>query len=244
MRRSVLRPGIVLGLAAVLSVSPLAAVDRVDTVDPAIVPEVDPRMPVFDDQVWVIGDEILVVPVDRGDSVSIRFPVGELDVEAAEIDEVRTELRIDCRKISEARCEKYRSKLRLEPSLRDGVVEVRLVGLPKWKLRRLQLDGRIEFPRWAPLAVRVGVGDVDIRSGDQDLTVRMGIGDLTVYAPQELVGSVVGRTGIGDASLRAETFLEGKRKKLVGAKFDWHEGQGEVDIAVGLKIGDARVVLE
>jgi len=92
--------------------------------------------------------------------------------------------------------------------------------------------------------VRVGIGDVDIFAGDRNLAVRMGIGDLTVHVPEDRVHSVRAATGIGDASLRGALHREGKRRMLIGAKINWAEGQGPIDIALGLRIGDASVVLE
>lgn len=195
----------------------------------------------FSDVIEVLD---FAVPVAAGQSVSVRFPVGELEVVADAVEGVRTELEIRCRKLSEALCAKYSRRLRLDAVERDGVVEVRLAGLPKWKLRKLQLDGVVTVPDWAPLAVHVGVGDVEIHAGRRDLGVRMGIGDLTIHVPQDRVRSVRAATGIGDASLHGAIQREGTRRRLLGARLDWAEGSGSVDIALGLRIGDARVVLE
>jgi len=195
----------------------------------------------FTDVIEVLDSSI---PVAMGHSVRVRFPVGELEVVAADVDDIRTELEVRCERLSEALCTKYRGRLRLEAVDRDGVVEVRLAGLPKYKMRKLQLDGEVTVPRWAPLEVRVGVGDVDIYAGDRNLAVRMGIGDLTVHVPQDRVRSVRAVTGIGDASVQGAEYRQGRRRMLIGARLNWADGEGAIDIALGLKIGDASVVLE
>jgi len=201
-------------------------------------------LPRFSDSVQVIDDGPILFPVDFDRKVLVRFPVGELDIIAGDVAEVRTDLRVRCKKLSEALCTKYRSKLRLEARDRDGQVEVRLVGLPRWKLRKLNLDGEVTFPRWAPLDVRMGIGDIDIYAGEKDLNVRMGIGDLTVRVPEAQVGTVRAATRIGDASIRGANRAIGKRRMLIGASVDWSEGTGPMNIALGLRIGDASVVLE
>jgi len=42
--------------------------------------------PLFEDEVWVIGAKPLLQPVAAGQSVRVRFPVGELEIVADEID--------------------------------------------------------------------------------------------------------------------------------------------------------------
>jgi hypothetical protein len=99
-------------------------------------------------------------------------------------------------------------------------------------------------PREAPLELRVGIGEIDVRSGDESLKVVMGIGDLEIRAPLERVRSVRVVTRLGDASLRGGVRHEGRRRMLLGAAVAWSEGEGAADIDVGLRIGDASVVLD
>lgn len=212
---------------------------------PGVLSAVEPApLPRFSGLVEVVGDLVLLTPVDFGHRVRVSFPVGELQVVASDVTAIHTNLRVGCERLSPALCDKYRGRLRLEASQADGVVEVRLVGLPRWKLRRLRLEGAVEVPRWAPLEMRVGIGDVDVWSGDEDLTVVMGIGDLTVHAPRARIGSVHARARIGDASLAGEVQREGQRRMLIGAAIDWSGGAGAAAIDIGLRIGDATVVLE
>ena len=210
----------------------------------AVVAATAPTLPLFTESIQVIDELPFLVPVAAGRSVRVSFAVGELDIVADSVSEIRTELRVRCGRLSEALCAKYRQRLRLEGRDRDGVVEVRVVGLPRWKQRKLRLAGTVTVPRWAPLEVIIGVGDVDIHAGDRDLAVKMGIGDLTVFVPEDRVASVRAATRIGDASLRGAVHSEGRRRMLIGAAVAWYGGTGASHIAIGLKIGDAAVVLE
>ena len=205
-------------------------------------------LPSFGEQIYVIGEIPFIEPVDPSEPVTIRFGIGELelDIESTDSNEIRADLDVECRaELSESLCKKYRSRLRLEPRRGKDGLEVRLVGLSKWKLKKLRLDGQVWVPRWSPLTVRVGFGDVDIRTDAEDVVIAMGIGNLTVRAPQESVGTVRMATRIGDASMSrlGGDLIEGKRRML-GARVNWVAGAGSAHITVGLKIGAAEVVLE
>jgi len=208
--------------------------------------EMQADVPRFGEEIYVIGEIPFIEPVEPGQPVTVRFGIGQLEIVSTESNQIRADLDVRCREtLSEALCTKYRDRLRLEPRRGKQGVEVRLVGLSKWKLRKLELEGRVEIPKGSPLTVRVGIGEVDIRSDSEDLSVTMGIGDLTVRVPQENVGSVNVGTRIGDASLwRHEGIVTGKRRMLIGARVHWLEGAGTATIEVGLRIGDAKVVLE
>lgn len=202
-------------------------------------------LPRFGEEIFVFADAPFVTPVEEGQPVTIRFGVGEMEIEAGEASEVRADLVVRCdQRLDQALCEKYRSRLRLEPRRRGDGVEVRLVGLPRWKLRKLHLEGSIGVPRSSPLTVRFGIGDVDIRTAGQDLSVKMGIGDLTVHAPEAAVGGVEIATRIGDASLtEAGSTREGGRRMLLGSRLRWDGGKGPARVSVALRIGDAKVLL-
>ncbi len=228
------RPTLIFLLLAILTTLPASAQTGAD-------------LPRFSESIHVIGDLPFIEPVEYGQPVTIRFGIGELDIRTTSSNEIRADLEVRCRpKLSEALCEKYRNRLRLEPHRSDEGVEVRLVGLPKYKLRRLHLDGRIQVPRWSPLTVRVGIGDVDIRVDAKDLLVEMGIGDLHIIVPAASVGTVQMSTRIGDASVSRSSgpSIKTRRRLLLGARVNWTDGDGDATISVGLKIGDAKVVLE
>jgi len=69
----------------------------------------------FADAIEVIDFSI---PVAMEHSVRVRFPVGELEIVAADVSEVHTELEVRCQRLSEALCAKYSKRLRLEGTAR------------------------------------------------------------------------------------------------------------------------------
>ena len=213
---------------------------------PAVTQADESVLPQFGEEITIIDAAPFLYPVALGQPVLIRFGIGEIDISTSDHSEVRADLEVSCSsKLSEALCDKYRRRLRLEPHEDENGVEVRLVGLSKWKLRKLRLRGHVEVPRWSPLEVRIGIGVVEIHSDAKNLSVKMGIGDLTIRVPEDKVASVEMGTRIGDASVRGIAgYVEGRRRMLVGARVAWHEGTGPSRIDVGLKIGDASVVLE
>lgn len=203
-----------------------------------------PDLPKFTDSIQVVGDTPLLFPIAPAEPISIRFGIGELEIVAADVSEVRAELHVACKDLPESRCAAYRERLRIEARRTDQGTEVVLVGLSKWKLRRVDLEGLITVPRDSPLTAEIGIGEVDIFAGSEDLEVHMGIGDLTVRVPESSVGSVAVVTRIGDASLTGNVHHAGHRRKLLGAALDWSAGPGDARVEVGLRIGDAKVVLE
>lgn len=202
------------------------------------------ELPQFSDSIQVVGDTPVVFPVEPGEPITIRFGIGELDIVAADVSQVQAELEVGCKDLSADRCASYTERLRIEARRREDGVDVVLRGLSKWKLRKLDLEGRVTVPRESPLVAEIGIGDVEIHGGTEDLEVRMGIGDLTVRVPEDTVASVAMATRIGDASLSGSQHRAGSRRKLLGARVAWSEGPGDARIDVGLRIGDAKVVLE
>jgi hypothetical protein len=201
-------------------------------------------LPAYTEEIYVVDELPLVVPLAEGEPVRIVFGVGELDVEAVDAGELRAEVVLNCREMDRATCLERGKKLRIEPKRTESGLEVRMTGLNRRWLRKIGVTGSVHVPRTSPLALDIGIGDVDVVAGDRDLDVTMGIGDLSVEAPEQSVGSVAIRTRIGDASLaHGDAWRFGKRAMLIGAKVRGDGGDGTSNIRVGLRIGDARVRL-
>jgi hypothetical protein len=211
---------------------------------PSTVSDPPPTLPHFEDQIFVIGSAPLIEAVEPGETVYLFFGVGELEIVAHEGDELRAELVADCRDLAPERCARLREKLRIEPRRTDRGLEIHMTGLSGRRAGRLGVEGRVFFPQDSPLVARLGIGDVDIRAGREDLSVQMKIGDLKIRASEKEIGSVEVRTRIGDARVEpVRADVEASRPGLLGARASSH-GAGEAEIEVALRIGDANVVLE
>lgn len=206
----------------------------------------DSSQPTFHDAITVTGETPLLVPVDFGQAVLVNFSIGELHISSADTSQVRTELTVRCRDLSTERCDSYRERLQLVAETKGDQVAVRLAGLSVRKMRKLEVDGRIVVPRWAPLEVRMGIGELNIDvSGEANLDVGMRIGDLKIHVAEQQVSTVDLSVGIGDAGIRGQGVdVETKRRRLLGARARWESGTGDAHIAAHLGIGDVGVVLK
>ena len=213
---------------------------------PAALYASDSTSPTFRDVITVTGEAPLLVPVDFGQAVLVNFSVGELEISAADVGQVSTRLRVRCRRLSIERCESYRNDLQLVAETTGDQVSIRLAGLSLRRMRKLEVEGRIVVPRWAPLEVRMGIGDLNIDvSGEADLDVGMRIGDLKIHVPEKQVSSVNLSVGIGDAGIRGKDVdVQTVRHKLLGARAQWDAGAGDAHITAHLRIGDVGVALD
>ncbi|NHZ73137.1 MAG: hypothetical protein GWP16_01540 [Nitrospirae bacterium] len=184
--------------------------------------------------------------MDFGQAVVVNFSVGELEISAADVGQVSTELTVRCRKLSPERCDSYRQRLQLVAETTGDQVSIRLAGLSLRKMRQFEVDGRIVVPRWAPLEVHMGIGDLNIDvSGEADLDVGMRIGDLQIHVPEQQVSSVNLSVGIGDAGIRGGSVdVQTVRHKLLGARARWDAGDGDAHITARLRVGDVGVALD
>ena len=198
----------------------------------------------FSDEILVLGEPVYLVPIPPGKAFEVAFKVGELDIEARPVREARLELRADCRETEPETCRRKLAKVELTTRELDDRIRVELRGLSRRDMKKLGIEGTVIVPRSVPLFVKMGIGDLEIDAGPQDLQVGMSIGDLTVRAARETVASVGISTRIGDATLRGDDYLEGRRRLLIGARVNWLEGEGDARIDVKLGIGDAKVYLE
>jgi hypothetical protein len=200
--------------------------------------------------------------IDGVERVNVEAGVGEFELVASELDEVRIEVVLTPRrggifssmKASEEQVEKAElssevvgRQLYLEISADDGD-------------RRFEERWTVHLPASFAIGLEMGVGDVQIRGleggaelevgvGDVvlelaggDVTVDLGVGDLRLRAPADGVGSVKSSQGVGDSQLT----IRGERidgEGFVGKSASW-SGDGPHRIVVTVGVGDAKISLE
>ncbi len=216
----------------------LAAGSRATETDPSAVP--------FSDSILVTAKPIHLVEIPEGKAFEVAFKVGEIDIAARPVFEASLEIDATCKEVSREFCEKRLERLKLKTRELDDRVRVQLTGMSRREMKKLGVEATIVVPDRVPLIVKMGIGDLEIDAGPENLEVGMSIGALVITAPSESVGSVGISTRIGDASLDTvdDGYQSGKRRMLIGAKVRWDEGAGDSRIAVKMGIGDAQVKLE
>ncbi|REJ86045.1 MAG: hypothetical protein DWQ36_14945 [Acidobacteria bacterium] len=215
-----------------------------DTLDAGEPP--DQRLASYSEEIFVVGEGPAIAAVEPGEPVRLRFGAGELQVLAGDSPELRAEIEVRCPPARRALCGEAKRKLRVEPRRTTDGLELRMAGMRRQLLSRLQVSGTVVVPRDSPLDVKIGAGDVDIEAGDRDLTVRMMAGDLRIEGSRDQVALANARARFGDAAVHVDGRVHSRRKALVGARGQWsqEDGKGAQSIQARLRFGDARIVLE
>jgi hypothetical protein len=181
------------------------------------------------------------VPADHAASVRLDFPVGDVDVVAADLPEVSVEVQIRCDH-STRRCADAATKVDLDVSGGERL-RVGLSGWPRSGIHGMKVRATLRVPRDTPLAARLEVGRMTVTGVGGGLDANVGVGDVEATLPETSIAAVRATSGIGRASLRTR---EGERKSrgFLGSSVSWRDGTGKADVRIDCGVGHARVVLQ
>lgn len=181
------------------------------------------------------------VPVERATSIRLDFPVGDVDVVAADLPEVAVKVQIRCDHPT-GRCADAATKVDLDVSGQDHL-RIGLSGWPRSGLHGMKVRARLRVPRDTPLAATLGVGRITVAGVGGGLAANVGVGDIDATLPEIGIGDVHATSGIGRASLRTRRG-EQKSRWFLGSSVSWHDGTGKADVRIDCGVGHARVVLQ
>ena len=106
----------------------------------------------------------------------------------------------------------------------------------------IRLKGTVLAPRRLPLAIELGVGDLEVSGFTHDLRLEVGVGNLQVRLPESAVRIVDLDTNVGKAALVLPSGrLEGTG--LVGKALRWTSGRGSSAIELDVNVGNIEIVL-
>lgn len=188
-------------------------------------------------------------------SVEIKAGVGDVSVEIGTTDavEVRVTLRAkrttgifsalpDVSKLDIA-AKTRGDKLSLEVDAKN-IEETWVLRLPKKTLSALEVKlgvGDVKINASAKFVlVDVGVGDADIDLPQGAVTVQIGTGDGKIRTPVANAGSIEGKTGVGDASLKG---LDGTVSGSAVGGSVRGQGRGKQPIEARVGVGDLKIEL-
>ena len=167
----------------------------------------------------------------------VDIPVGEVEIEGANSNEINVEVTVNCSGWGTSHCEEYAEDVDLVSSEWKDRIELEIDGLKKWKSIGLSFDIRMRAPAGMKLEVDVGVGEVDISGFKNDVSADLGVGELSVSMDESNVRLVDLETGLGEAELR---YSEGEMEAsgIFGNEVRWDEGKGAAAVRLEVGVGE------
>ena len=182
--------------------------------------------------------------VEPGQTVRIDISVAELEIEAADREDVAVELTVRCR-WSLNECENAIEDLEIASRSSSRRLTLEVTGQKRWHSSLMELEGTILIPRSSPLEVKMGVADLAITGVEKDMRVDLGVGKVWVRAPEEKLEEVFIDVGVGQVKLSGPNArLDGRRSFLVGTEVHWNEGAGKAEFDIEVGVGEVTVRLE
>ncbi|MEM1088850.1 MAG: hypothetical protein AAGB27_14045 [Pseudomonadota bacterium] len=187
----------------------------------------------------------LALPVTDDSDVSVRIPIGEIEVIAGNDDQLRIDLLVLCPSQDSACARRLADLEFVTREDDDGSLRIRLSRNAATSFRDAHLRASVQVPPVRKLSLDVSAGELSVGPVDACVEVDMGAGDVNVRARAVRYSNVDLDAGIGDASLAVDgRRLRTRRSLLVGAEVAWHEGRGECDMLVDLQTGNISVALD
>lgn len=173
--------------------------------------------------------------------VSLELSVGDLEVRSSDGPDFEVDLEIECT-AKGAKCEKLARALKIDSRRRGDRLEIRLKGPTRAMGSTIRLKGTVLAPRRLPLAIELGVGDLEVSGFTHDLRLEVGVGNLQVRLPESAVRIVDLDTNVGKAALVLPSGrLEGTG--LVGKALRWTSGRGSSAVELDVNVGNIEIVL-
>ena len=180
------------------------------------------------------------LPAAKSQSVHLKFPVGELRVEASTGSQVELELTARCKGWNRNGCEEDARRVHIETDHSGGRLDFTVDGYPKFHSNDFNLRGVLRVPAHMDVDLDMGVGDLKVADIEGDLHVELGVGDADIRASSAAVRSVDAQAGVGDAVVIAGG-SRARRHGFVGATASWDEGRGRSSVRLHVGVGDATV---
>jgi len=192
-----------------------------------------------------VQNRTLTETYDPGDyeEVMLEVKVGEVNVRGSGDDEIVLSVRVECEWDDVDDCRDRVDDIEIVPSDWGDGLYLGIEGLGFWGSRGVHLEIDLTLPARMPVALDVGVGEVEIADLLGDVTVDLGVGEIDIRMDAAAVRAVTLDNGIGESRLR---YPEGKQDVsgiLGGTEVFWDLGSGDHEVKVELNVGEIRVTL-
>lgn len=188
----------------------------------------------------------LKINLTSGDAESLRLdvPVGEVQVEGTDGNQVVVRVALNCNRPVKERCREMARKVELSSGNSGSTLQVELDGWPK-NLNNSGLSAAVEIqmPRQLGLRAELGVGEFRSVGLISDLSLDIGVGEANIRAREADVRRVNLEVGVGEAILRTrDRDIEGSG--FIGRDLAWSDGPGKANLKVDCGVGEVDVRLD
>ena len=172
--------------------------------------------------------------VEQGKQIELSVPVGSLNVNTCDCSEITLDITI-------------------EPS--DGWSLFGKTDVSELELGIKDRSSRLSFeineddvkqtwtvtlPASSPLAIEMGVGDVEITELNNDLNADVGVGSIDIATSADDYRLITLQSGVGDTSIRGFNGDVNEKRSIVSSNTSYH-GKGRFDIDIEVGVGEVDI---
>jgi hypothetical protein len=169
------------------------------------------------------------VDVDNGQKISLHVPVGSLDVEICDCNEITIKVKVEAGDSSWS--------LFSSGNVDDAELSVR----HRNNSLKFEIDEddtkqkwQVTMPASSALNIDIGVGEVDVQGFHNDLTADVGVGQITVSLEGKNYDDIKVESGVGDASIRGFNDVDKERSIVSSSAHYRGDGKFAIDVEVGV----------
>lgn len=167
-------------------------------------------------------------------SLSINFPVGSLEIEAGDSDQLEIEIELKPKKSGWFSSNVDLSAITLDKKISDHKISLEV------DKDDLQQDWTIRLPRTAALDVQLGVGSIEINNFANSADIEVGVGSIRIDTTLDDFKRIQLSSGVGDTRVSGLIKEVKEQRQLVSSETEYR-GAGEHNLNIEVGVGDIRI---
>lgn len=172
------------------------------------------------------------INIESDSAVYINIPVGSLEVETYDGDEIVLEVEL---KESDEGWFKSVDFDDAEIDIRQSGDKIHL----EVDMEDVVQNWQVKLPESASLDIDLGVGQVNIEDFHQDANIDVGVGEVDVQLADDNYREIDLDSGVGGADLRGFKNVD-RERAMISETVNW-QGKGDFDLTIDVGVGDIEV---
>ncbi|EAR28668.1 Secreted protein containing internal repeats [Pseudoalteromonas tunicata D2] len=167
-------------------------------------------------------------------SLSINFPVGSLEIEAGDSDQLEIEIDLKPKNSGWFSSSADLSSITLDKKITDNKISLEV------DKDDLQQEWTIRLPRTAALDVHLGVGSIEINNFANSADIEVGVGSVRIDTTLDDFKNIQLSSGVGDTRVSGLVNEIKEQRKLVSSETEYR-GAGQYNLNIEVGVGDIRI---